>query len=131
MLPFLFRILKVPISSLTVGGRYIAQGISRLAPPYKYWNRTLKTGHIWIVGIITNLSFIYRVFLSLEAPTEVYLQIFNEFVDQLTDDELTTGYYQQDGATCHTSNANMREIESFFLRQNYLKKTFGHPDLPI
>ena len=27
---------------------------------------------------------------------EVYLQIFNEFANQLTDDELTTGYYQQD-----------------------------------
>ena len=53
------------------------------------------------------------------------------YVNQLTDDELTTGYYQQDGATCHTSNASMREIESFFSRQNYLKKTFGHPDLPI
>ena len=38
------------------------------------------------------------------------------------DDELTTGYYQQDGATCHTSNASMREIERFFSRQNYLKK---------
>ena len=38
------------------------------------------------------------------------------------DDELTTGYYQQDGVTCHTSNASMQEIESFFSRQNYLKK---------
>ena len=36
------------------------------------------------------------------------------YVNQLTDDELTTGYYQQDGATCHTSNASMRETESFF-----------------
>ena len=27
--------------------------------------------------------------------------------NQLMDDELTTGYYQQDGATCHTSNASM------------------------
>jgi len=36
------------------------------------------------------------------------------YVNQLTDDELTSGYYQQDGATCHTSNASMREIESFF-----------------
>ena len=44
------------------------------------------------------------------------------YVNQLTDDELTTGYYQQDGATSHTSNASMREIESFFSRQNYLKK---------
>ena len=43
------------------------------------------------------------------------------YVNQLTDDELTTGYYQQDGATCHTSNASMREIGSFFPRQNYLK----------
>ena len=41
------------------------------------------------------------------------LSIKNYF-NQLTDDELTTGYYQQDGATCHTSNASMREIESFF-----------------
>jgi len=45
------------------------------------------------------------------------------YVNQLTDGELTTGYYQPDGATCHTSNASMREIESFFFsRENYLKK---------
>ena len=68
--------------------------------------------------------------LSLEAQTEVYLQIFNEFVNQLTDDELTTGYYHQDGATCPTSNANMREIGSF-LKTELSQKTFGHPDLPI
>ena len=43
------------------------------------------------------------------------------YVNQLTDDELTTGYYQQDGATYHTSNVSMREIKSFS-RQNYLKK---------
>ena len=53
-----------------------------------------------------------------------------KYVNQLTDDELTTGYYQQDGATCHTSNAIMREIESFF-KTELSQKTFGHPDLPI
>ena len=37
-----------------------------------------------------------------------------KFVNQLTDDELTTGYYQQDSATCHTSNVSMLEIESIF-----------------
>ena len=42
------------------------------------------------------------------------LLLVKNYVNQLTDDELTTGYYQQDGATCHTSNASMREIESFF-----------------
>jgi hypothetical protein len=45
---------------------------------------------------------------------EVYLNIFSEFVNQLTDDELTEGFYQQDGTTCPTSNASMREIESYF-----------------
>jgi hypothetical protein len=44
------------------------------------------------------------------GPTEVYLQIFNEFVYQLTDDELTTRYYHKDGATCHNSVASMRGI---------------------
>jgi len=44
-------------------------------------------------------------FSRKRPQTIVYLQIFNEFVNQLTDYELTTGYCQQDGATCHTSNA--------------------------
>jgi len=30
------------------------------------------------------------------------------------EDELRNGYFQQDGATCHTSNESMAEIESFF-----------------
>ena len=42
------------------------------------------------------------------------LKIFNESVDQLDDDELRNGYFQQDGTTCHTSNESMTEIESFF-----------------
>jgi hypothetical protein len=49
----------------------------------------------------TRLIVLYRVIRSLETlffkqrvTTEVYLLIFNEFVNQLTDDELTTGCYQ-------------------------------------
>ena len=48
------------------------------------------------------------------GTTVHYLEIFKEFVDQLDDDELRNGYFQQDGATCHTSNESMTEIESFF-----------------
>jgi hypothetical protein len=54
---------------------------------------------------------LYRVILLARGPTEDYLQIFNDFVNQLTDDELSTGYYQQDDAKCRTSNVSMREIE--------------------
>ena len=55
-----------------------------------------------------------RTAVSLCLNTARYLEIFNEFVDQLDDDELRNSYFQQDGATCHTSNESMTEIESFF-----------------
>jgi hypothetical protein len=42
------------------------------------------------------------------------LNIFSKFVNQLTHYELTEGYVQQDDTMCHTSNENMREIESYF-----------------
>ena len=63
------------------------------------------------------------------GPKLVHLQIFNEFVNQLTDDELTTGYYQQDGATCHTPNASMREIESIF-KDRIISKNLWPPSSP-
>ncbi|KAJ4444011.1 hypothetical protein ANN_05800 [Periplaneta americana] len=40
--------------------------------------------------------------------------IFMEFVEQLDDVELSQGYFQQDGATCHTSNESMELTASFF-----------------
>ncbi|KAJ4439103.1 hypothetical protein ANN_15060 [Periplaneta americana] len=43
-----------------------------------------------------------------------YRLIFMEFVEQLDDVELSQGYFQQDGATCHTSNESMELIASFF-----------------
>ena len=46
------------------------------------------------------------------------------------DDELTTGYYQQDGATWHTSNASMREIESFFFKDRIISKNLWPPRSP-
>ena len=48
------------------------------------------------------------------GPKLLSIKNYVMFVNQLTDDELTTGYYQQDGATCHTANASMRDIECFF-----------------
>ena len=44
------------------------------------------------------------------GPKLLSIKNYVMFVNQLTDDELTAGYYQQDGATFHTSNVSMREI---------------------
>jgi hypothetical protein len=46
--------------------------------------------------------------------TQVYVNIFDTFVNQLDDEKLQRGFFQQDGATCHTSNDSTAEIESFF-----------------
>jgi len=43
-----------------------------------------------------------------------YMEIFNTFVNQLDDEELSIGYFQQDGATSPTTHASMAEIQSFF-----------------
>ena len=61
--------------------------------------------------------------------TARYLKIFNEFVDQLDDDELRNDYFQQDGATCHTSNESMTEIESF-IDDRIISKALWPPRSP-
>ena len=57
--------------------------------------------------------------------------VHNEFVDQLDDDELRNGYFEQDGATCHTSNESVTEIEIFFDDWNISKALWPprSPDL--
>jgi len=47
------------------------------------------------------------VFFDVTIKTAAYMEIFNNFVNQLDDEELSIGYFQQDGATSHTSHASM------------------------
>jgi hypothetical protein len=63
------------------------------------------------------------IFFHQAVTMEVYLTIFSEFVNQLTDEELTVGYFQQDGTTCHACNASTREFESYFDDQLISKKS--------
>jgi hypothetical protein len=53
-------------------------------------------------------------FFDTTVTSAVYIEIFQDFVNQLADEELSLGFYEQDGVTCHTSAMNMAEIESFF-----------------
>jgi hypothetical protein len=40
--------------------------------------------------------------------------ILDEFINQLDDEELQHGYFQQDGATPHTTRANLQFLSDFF-----------------
>ena len=42
------------------------------------------------------------------------MEIFNTFVNQLDNEELSVGYFQQDGVTSHTSLTSMAENQFFF-----------------
>ena len=86
-----------------------------------------KTG-VWCA--ISRRRIIGPIFFHETLNTARYLEIVNEFVDQLDDDELRNGYFQQDGATCHTSNESMAEINSFFfLMTGLFRKPYGRQDL--
>nr|CAD7424506.1 unnamed protein product [Timema monikensis] len=54
------------------------------------------------------------IFFHTTVATAVYVEIFHGFVTKLDDKELCTDYFQQHGATCHTSNVSMVEIVSLF-----------------
>ena len=54
------------------------------------------------------------IFFDATIITAAYMEIFNTFVNQLDDEELSVGYLQQDGTTSHTSHARVAKIQSFF-----------------
>jgi hypothetical protein len=60
----------------------------------------------------------------------IYIEMFQDFVNQLDDEELSLGFYQQDGVTCHTSAASMAEIESFF-PSRVISKGLWPPRSPV
>ena len=60
-------------------------------------------------------------FLDAAITTAAYMEIFNTFVNQLDDEELSIGYFQLDGATSHTSHASVAEIQSFFRRPRHFE----------
>jgi len=53
------------------------------------------------------------IFFDATITTAAYMEIFNNFVNQLDNEELSIGYFQQDGPTSHTSHASIAEIQSF------------------
>ena len=73
---------------------------------------------VFSVANIFSQNYLYTTYIPgdslAEGPKILSIKHNVMFVSQLTDDELTIWYYQQDGAKCRTSNASMREIGSFF-----------------
>ena len=83
----------------------------------------MKRNLLWMknpfiqIGVWCGMSrrrIIGPIFFDATVTKAAYMEIFNTFVNQLDDEELSIGYFQQDGATSHTSHASIAEIQSFF-----------------
>jgi hypothetical protein len=84
---------------------------------------SLKVG-VWCA--ISRRRIIGPIFFEETVNTQVYVNIFDMFVNQL-DDELQHGFFQQDGATCICPMTALQKL-SPFLRTESSPKDCGHHD---
>lgn len=72
----------------------------------------IKVG-VWVA--ISRRRIIGPIFFEETINAERYRTlILAEFLRQLHDDELQTGYFQQDGATAHTANTTLNYLREFY-----------------
>ena len=77
-------------------------------------NATLHVCERGLQDVLTNRSnFTSNVVFQFLYGAWLVGKWFMNLFGEDDEDELRNGYFQQDGATCHTSNESMAEIESF------------------
>jgi len=87
-----------------------------------------KTG-VWFG--MSRRRIIGPVFFEETIRTDAYMEIFNTFVNRLDDEELSIGYFQQDGATSHTSHTPAWPKFSPFSATASFRRDFSHRAHPI
>jgi hypothetical protein len=82
--------------------------------PHALHEEPLHSQKVNMFCALSQQCIIGPIFFDTTVTSAIYNEMFQDFVNQLDDEELSLGFYQQDGATCHTSAASMAEVESFF-----------------
>jgi hypothetical protein len=97
--------------------------------PHVYREEPLHPLKVGVWCAISRRRIIGPIFFEDTVNTQVYVNIFDTFVNQLDDEELQRGFFQQDGATFNTSNDSIAEIESFLSTESSPKDCGHHDDL--
>ena len=63
---------------------------------------------------ISGHRIITRFFRQTVNADRYIHNLFNPFVDELTEEELLYGYFQQDGATAHTTSRTLSRVHDVF-----------------
>src|ERR1700729_2263229 len=82
--------------------------------PHDIHESPLHSKKVGVWRTISGQRIIGPIFFRENLNTTAYLNIFTMFVEQLNHQQLTQGYFQQDGATRHTSNVAISMINNFF-----------------
>jgi hypothetical protein len=82
--------------------------------PHALFEEPLHSQKVGVFCALSQRRIIGPMFFDTTVTSQVYIELFREFVNQLGDQELTLGYYQQDEATSLTFGVSMAEVESFF-----------------
>jgi hypothetical protein len=87
------------------------------------------------VWCAVSTRWIITVFFHLTINSNRYVEeMFNPFVNQLTDEETTYGYFQQYGATAHTALHSMNRIWEVFPEERVVSRgrwSARSPDLTV
>nr|XP_020451198.1 uncharacterized protein LOC109957565 [Monopterus albus] len=70
------------------------------------------------------------IFFESAVNTAVYLDIFEQFYHQLTPEEKTCCFFQQDGATCHTSHDALARVHELFTEERTVSNGLWPPRSP-
>ena len=93
--------------------------------PQLVHEQPLQNQKIGVRCAMSGMCIIGRIFFDRTVNTEVYMNIFEEFYAQLTEEERQSFFFQQDGATCHTSQVSPRRVWTSSLRNERLAKICG------
>lgn len=79
----------------------------------------LKVG-VWVV--FSRCWIVGPIFFMNTNSERYCLEILYPFIGQMTSDEINYSWFQQDGATAHTSHRSMQLLKEFFWRSHYFEK---------
>jgi hypothetical protein len=79
--------------------------------PHALFEEPLHSQKVGVFCALLQRRIIGPMFFDTTVTSQLYIELFREFVNQSDNQELTFGYYQQDGAISHTSGVSMAEVE--------------------
>ena len=87
----------------------------------------LKIG-VWCA--MTAKRTIGPIFFDSTVNTDIYLTFLDELDRQLTEEERNYCFFQQDGATCHTSERSLTRVHQIFTEERTVSKGLWPPRSP-